>query len=334
MKKIDQYNNIITVENLLCAWEEFLRGKKKRIDVAVFQNRLMDNIFNIHHSLKEKIYAHGGYVAFKINDPKPRDIHKATVRDRLVHHLIYRAIYEYFDSKFIYDSYSCRIGKGTHRAINRFRDFGRIISKNNTHTCWVLKGDIKKFFAGIDHSVLKNILAKHIEDKDLLQLLGRIISSFSTEGKYGVGLPLGNLTSQLLVNVYMNEFDQFMKRVIKVSCYIRYADDFVLLHQDKKYLESLIPQVSKFLGTRLKLALHPDKLFIKTLASGADFLGWVHFHHHRVLRTTTKKRMFKNIKIKEAKPEMVQSYLGLLSHGNGWKLKQQIQAIRKKFEKA
>lgn len=274
MKKIDQYNTIITVENLLRAWEEFLHGKKKRNDVAIFQNRLMDNVLSIHRDLKEKTYTHGGYVAFKINDPKPRDIHKATVRDRLMHHLLYRALYEYFDSKFIYDSYSCRIDKGTHKAINRFRDFGRTVSKNNTQTCWILKGDIKKFFASIDHVVLKNILAKCIEDKDLLQLLGHIISSFSTEGRHGVGLPLGNLTSQLLVNIYMNEFDHFVKRELKAPFYIRYADDFVLLHQDKKYLESLIPQMSEFLGTRLKLALHPDKLFIKTLASGVDFLDW------------------------------------------------------------
>lgn len=326
MKKISQYNNIITVENLLRAWEEFLRGKKKRNDVAIFQNRLMDNIFSIHRDLKEKTYIHGEYVAFKINDPKPRDIHKAAVRDRLVHHLLYRALYEYFDSKFIYDSYSCRIDKGTHRAINRFRDFGKIVSKNNTLTCWVLKGDIKKFFASIDHAVLKNILAKHIKDKDLLRLLGRIISSFNTEGKHGVGLPLGNLTSQLLVNIYMNEFDHFVKRALEAPYYIRYADDFVFLHKSKKYLESLITQISEFLGTHLKLTLHPDKLFIKTLASGVDFLGWVHFPDHRVLRTTTKKRMFRNIKIKEAKPETIQSYLGLISHGNSWKLRRQIES--------
>lgn len=320
MKKIDQYNNIITVANLLRAWEEFLRGKKKRSDVAIFQNRLMDNIFNIYRDLKEKTYTHGGYVAFKINDPKPRDIHKATVRDRLVHHLLYRALYEYFDSKFIYDSYSCRIDKGTHRAINRFRNFERIVSKNNTHTCWILKGDIKKFFASIDHEVLKNILAKHIEDKNLLQLLGQIISSFNTDGKHGVGLPLGNLTSQLLVNIYMNEFDQFVKWELKAPFYIRYADDFVFLHQDKKYIESLVSQMSEFLSTHLKLTLHPDKLFIKTFASGVDFLGWVHFPDHRVLRTTTKKRMFRNIKAKDGKKETVQSYLGLLKHGNARKL--------------
>lgn len=323
MKKISQYNNIITVVKLLRAWEEFLRDKKKREDVAVFQNRLMDNIFDIHYELKEKTYAHGGYVAFKINDPKPRDIHKATVRDRLVHHLLYQELYGYFDSKFIYDSYSCRVGKGTHKAINRFLDFGKIVSKNNTRTCWVLKCDIKKFFASIDHVILKNILARHIDDGDLLELLENIISSFNTEGKQGKGLPLGNLTSQLLVNIYMNEFDQFVKHKLKAKYYIRYADDFVFLHQDKEYLESLIPQIAEFLETRLRFTLHPDKLFLKTLASGVDFLGWVHFPKYRVLRTATKRRMFKKF-LQMERPEVFASYLGLLSHGNAYKLQERL----------
>ena len=322
MKKIFQYNNIITVPDLLRAWGEFLRGKKKREDVSLFQNRLMDNVLTLHRDLKEKTYAHGGYVAFKINDPKPRDIHKATVRDRLVHHFLHRELYGYFDSKFIYDSYSCRAGKGTHKAINRFRDFGRIVSKNNTHTCWVLKCDIRKFFASIDHGILKSILARHVEDKDLLQLLGNIIDSFNTEGKYGVGLPLGNLTSQLLVNIYMNEFDQFVKYKLKAKYYIRYADDFVFLDQDRKYLEGLVPQISEFLDTRLKLTLHPNKLFLKTLASGVDFLGWVHFQKHRVLRTATKRRMFVRMESNAENKEAMISYKGMLLHGNGRKLAQ------------
>ena len=326
MKKISQYNNIITVANLLRAWEEFLRGKKKKEDVALFQNRLMDNIFDIHRDLKEKTYTHGGYVAFKINDPKPRDIHKATVRDRLVHHLLYRELYGYFDSKFIYDSYSCRKGKGTHKAINRFRDFGKIVSKNNTRPCFVLKGDIRRFFANIDHILLKTILEKHIEDKELLRLLDCIINSFNTEGKYGVGLPLGNLTSQLLVNIYMNEFDQFVKHGLKVKYYIRYADDFVFLSEDKEYLESLVPQIAEFLEAYLKLTLHPDKLFLSTLASGVDFLGWVHFQKHRVLRTATKRRMLLKIKSNLENEAVVVSYKGMLSHGNGYKLIKEIES--------
>ncbi|MDO8572741.1 MAG: reverse transcriptase/maturase family protein [bacterium] len=309
------YDDIISLENLLVSWQEFLRGKRKRKDVAEFLLNFADNLFLLRGELAAKIYTHGGYYAFKINDPKPRDIHKATVRDRLVHHAIYRTLYTYFDRKFIFDSYSCRLGKGTHRAINRFREYSGKVSSNYTNTAWVLKCDIRKFFASIDHAILKDILARHIKDGNILWLLGQVIDSFHTEGKIGIGLPLGNLTSQLLVNIYMNEFDQFMKHTTKVKHYIRYADDFVVVHGDKNYLESLIPKISEFLEVKLKLTLHPDKVFIKTFASGIDFLGWVHFTNHRVLRTTTKCRMFRRLEKRPTK-ETYESYLGLLSHGD------------------
>jgi RNA-directed DNA polymerase len=331
MKKFTKsYNNIITTENLLHAWQEFVLGKKNRVDVVAFQYRLMNNICDLHQELADKTYRHGAYHAFNISDPKPRNIHKATVRDRLLHHLLHAEMYPYFDKKFFYDSYSCRINKGTHKSMDRFRDFGRIVSKNDTRACWVLECDIRKFFANIDHTILKDMLTRYIDDADLLQLLGHIICSFSTQGRTDVGLPLGNLTSQLLVNVYMNEFDHFMKRTLKVTHYIRYADDFAILHEDPTYLASLIPQISDFLGTKLKLSLHPDKVFIKTLASGVDFLGWVHFPHHRVLRTATKRRMFANPGIYAADEAVVNSYRGLLSHGNGFHLIQKIEAYSKK----
>ena len=325
MKKYTKhYKDIITVENLLRAWKEFLSGKKNRIDVAVFQNRLMNNICDLHQELADKTYRHGAYHAFNISDPKPRNIHKATVRDRLLHHLLHAEMYPHFDRKFIHDSYSCRIGKGTHKAMDRFADFGRTVSKNDTRICWVLKCDIRKFFANIDHHILKGIIARHIEDRDLLELLDHIIGSFSTKGRSDVGLPLGNLTSQLLVNVYMNEFDHFVKRTLKVRHYIRYADDFTILHEDCDYLVKLIPQIAQFLGDRLKLSLHPDKVFVKTLGSGVDFLGWVHFPHHRVLRTATKRRIFSNPGIYAGNEAIINSYVGLLSHGNAYKLTQKI----------
>ena len=284
----------------------------------------MDNIFDLHNDLKNKTYAHGGYVAFNISDPKPRIIHKATVRDRLLHHLIYQELYEYFDSKFVHDSYSCRLGKGTHKAINKFRDFHRKVSKNNTKTCFVLKCDIRKFFANIDHEILKEILSKCLFDTDILWLLSQVIDSFSARQDLAeVGLPLGNLTSQLLVNIYMNEFDQFVKRELKVKYYIRYADDFVILQNDKIYLENVLAKMTEFLENKLKLQMHPDKVYIKTIASGVDFLGWVQFPHHRVLRTSTKKRMFKNIQ-NNPKPETIQSYLGMLRHGNTQKLQKML----------
>ncbi len=321
---IHTYDNIISLENLLLAWKEFLNGKRSRKDVQGFERNLMSNIISLRNDLASKIYKHSEYIAFNISDPKPRNIHKATVRDRLLHHAIYRILYSYFDLKFIHDSYSCRVNKGTHKAMNRFRDFSRKVSKNSTRTCWALKCDIKKFFANIDHKILKDILAKHIKDRDILWLLGTVIDSFTARQDLAeVGLPLGNLTSQLLVNVYMNEFDQFMKRELKVKYYIRYADDFVILSEDKKYLESVLIKISQFLETKLKLSLHPDKVFIKTIASGVDFLGWVHFPKHRVLRTSTKRRMWKKME-NSPKSETIQSYLGLLGHGDAYGLATEI----------
>jgi RNA-directed DNA polymerase len=315
---VHTFENIISVENLLEAWKEFLPGKRAKKDVQEFQLRLMDNLFALHDDLANSTYRHGGYEAFNISDPKSRNIHKATVRDRLLHHAIYRILYPFFDKTFIADSFSCRVNKGTHAAIDRFRAFGYEVSQNNTRTCWVLKCDIKKFFANIDHGVLVNILRQHITDDHLLNLLCNIIESFSSE-RPGVGLPLGNLTSQLFVNIYMNEFDQFAKHRLKARHYIRYADDFIILSQDRAWLESQISLIQNFLGERLRLRLHPDKLFIKTLASGVDFLGWIHFPDHRVLRTATRRRMFKRIKEHPA-PETIASYRGLLKHGNTYKI--------------
>lgn len=317
---LHEYNDITSVENLLAAWGEFAAGKRKKKDVQEFQHHLMDNILRLHRDLKAGTYAHGTYYSFKISDPKARDIHKALVHDRLVHHAIYRKLYPFFDRLFIADSYSCRLEKGTHRAMERFRAFGYKASKNNTRTCWVLKCDIRKFFASIDQKILLEILAGHVQDIQILNLFKNIIESFYSTAP-GKGLPLGNLTSQLLVNVYMNKFDQFVKHSLKEKWYIRYADDFVFFSENRKDLEGILLKVAEFLENRLKLQLHPDKVHIQTLASGVDFLGWVHFPDHRVLRTATKRRMLRNLQVEsEARTE---SYRGLLSHGNAHKLSTQ-----------
>jgi len=322
------FEQIISIDNLLLAWREFRKGKRSKADVQVFERNLMDNLISLHQELKEQTYNHGPYKHFKVNDPKPRDIHKASVRDRLIHHAIYRVLYAHFDRKFIADSYSCRLNKGTHRAMNRFRSFARKVSHNHTRTVWVLKCDIKKFFASIDHGILKQILARHISDQDTLWLLSNVIDSFHS-AKEGTGLPLGNLTSQLLVNIYMNEFDQHVKHTLKVRHYIRYADDFVVLSHDKLYLQNLFLTLHTFLNDRLKLYTHPDKCFIKTLSSGLDFLGWVHFPDHRVLRTSTKRRMLKkldlvDLEVSPPSEAVLNSYLGLLGWGNGWKLSRRV----------
>ena len=247
------------------------------------------------------------------------------MRDRLLHHALYRKLCPFFDRTFIADSYSCRLGKGTHAAMNRFRSLAYKVSRNHTRTAWVLKCDIRKFFASIDQRTLTDILARYIPDEDILWLLSRVVGSFSSgisrcHLDTKIGLPLGNLTSQLLVNIYMNEFDQFVKHRLKAGYYIRYADDFVFLSHERERLAGILPLAEAFLREKLLLHLHPDKISLRTSASGVDFLGWVHFPDHRVLRTTTKRRMVRNCAINSENENVVDSYLGFLKHGNARKL--------------
>ena len=317
IKLSHKFEDIISLENLLDAWREFLPGKRRRLDAQTFEASLMNNIFSLHYDLLYHKYESGGYKSFKISDPKPRHIHKANVRDRLLHHAIYLKLYPFFDRTFISDSYSCRFNKGTHKAIDQFQKYFFKVSRNNTRNCWVLKGDIRKFFASINHDILLNILEEHISDKDILWLLEKVVNSFEA------GLPLGNLTSQLFANIYLNKFDQFVKHKLKTKYYIRYADDFVLMSENKETLKNLIGPIKDFLSDELKLELHPNKLFLETVSSGVDFLGWVHFPDHRVLRGATRKRMFRKLKGNQ-KIESFNSYLGLLSHGNGKKLQAKV----------
>ena len=317
------YDDIISTDNLLDAWKEFLKGKQKKKDVQAFEYNLIENVSQLHAELALGTYRHGPYTHFKISDPKPRDIHKASVRDRLVHHAIHRVLYPFFDRTFVSDSYSCRLGKGTYRAMNTFRRYAYQSSKNHAKTVWVLKCDIQKFFASIDHQTLFDILRRHLSDERTIALLQNIIESFHSTA-LGKGLPLGNLTSQLLVNIYLNEFDQFAKHKLKALYYVRYSDDFVILSMDRTWLVSLLPRIQEFLRENLKLKLHPDKVSIATVGSGIDFLGWVHFPDHRVLRTSTKNRMVRTIREKRGHRATVLSYLGLLQHGNAKKLRKRV----------
>jgi retron-type reverse transcriptase len=300
------------------AWKEFLNGKRKRKDVRTFETKLADNIFCLHDSLVSGKYKHGSYFEFTIHDPKKRDIHKASVRDRLLHHAIHRKLYKFYDQIFISDSYSCRNGKGIHGALNRFKKYYWKTSRNKRRTVWVLKCDIRKFFDSIDHKILISILSKKIGDSNIIFLLQKIIDSF--EKSKGKGIPLGNLTSQLFANIYLNELDQFIKHKLRIKFYIRYADDFVFLSTDRFKLEKILPEIQNFLDEKLKLELHPNKISITTFSSGVDFLGWVNFPNHCILRAVTKRRMLKNLR-NNPKPEIVHSYLGLLSHGNTRKLR-------------
>jgi RNA-directed DNA polymerase len=318
------FEQAISLENLLLAWQEFAVEKRYKPDVARFSLKLFENIRALQADLRDGIYQHGGYYRFSICDPKPRVIHKATVRDRLLHHALYRVLYPFFEPGFSSDVYSSLKNKGAHAALYRFSHLYNRVSRNSTRTCWVLKCDIAKFFDSIDHAVLKRLLRVRIEDAKLLVLLDAVIASFSvTPGK---GLPLGNLTSQLFCNIYLGHFDAFVKHAVRAKEYIRYADDFVVLSDRRAYLESLIPQFADFLQKELTLQLHPRKVSISTVASGVDFLGWVHFPHHRVLRTKTRSRLLRHA-ANSPMQATIQSYRGLLKHGHSKQIEQQLASV-------
>lgn len=272
-------------------------------------------MFQLHHELNNKTYRHGSYTPFYVTDPKLRHIHKAKVRDRLVHHAVFRVLYPVFDKNFIFDSYSCRINKGTHRAVNRLETFARKLSQNNTRTIFVLKCDIRKFFDSVDQGMLLELIKRKV-DGDTVWLVDKIVKSFPK------GLPLGNVTSQLFANIYLNELDQFVKHELKEKYYIRYCDDFVVLGENPEYLLGIADIIDNFLKERLKLLLHPNKIIIRQYRQGIDFLGYVVLPRHRVLRTRTKKRMFRRINYKNEG-----SYLGILKHCKGYGIKKALDKL-------
>ncbi len=277
-----RYEEIVTFKNILQAWSDFVQGKRKREDVNDFALHLSDNLLDILSDLTDGSYVHGAYEEYTMYDPKKRIIHKASVRDRVVHRLVYNALYHYFDKRYIYDSYSCRIGKGTHKAYVRFRHFVNAMSRNYTKPCYVLKFDIRKCFESIDAVVLKHMLRKYIEDEKLLRIICIVIDSFPK------GLPLGNLTSQLFINIYLHELDWYAKHTLKCNCYLRYADDVIITSHDKENLEKLYLDIEFFLCHELHLVTH--KKVIRSIYSGIDVLGVVFFATYGRLRRSTEKR--------------------------------------------
>ena len=335
----DLYWLIISPSALFRAWNVFRLDKRNKLDVMNFELNLEKNIFDLYRDLKNGIYKHGPYKGFWIHDPKLRRIHKSTVRDRVLHHAIFSILNSIFEPTFISNSFSCRIGKGTHKGMKKVADMLRIVSKNNTKQCYALKCDIRKFFDSVDHDILIEILDRKIKDEKAMNLLKEIIESFAASKPNLFerrGIPIGNLTSQIFANIYMNEFDQFAKHVLKIKYYARYTDDFIVVSIDKVYLENLIAEMQEFLREKLCLELHPRKVTITKHIRGIDFLGYVILPEHIKLRTKTKRKIPKKIKemverYKKGKISELtlhssfQSYLGVLSHANAYKLSQEIQ---------
>ena len=297
-----------------------------------FEFNLESNIFKLYRDLEARKYRHGQYSGFYICDPKVRRIHKASVRDRIVHHAVFRIVSTVFEPTFIQISFSCRLGKGNHRGVLVLEKMLRKVSQNNTQPCYVLKCDVKKFFDTVDHDILIALIEQRVKDEDAQWLIREIIGSYTSRPKKldRKGIPIGNLTSQLFANVYMNELDQFIKHKLKVKYYARYTDDFVIVANTKAELEGYLPRIEKFLSDQLCLSLHPDKISILPYHRGIDFLGHVLFPHHKLLRTKTKRRIFRDLEKKtntynnagiseETLHQSLQSYVGLLTHVNAHK---------------
>jgi len=305
------YKKLCSKENIFLAYEKARKGKRKKESVIEFEKNLKENLLALQKELIWQTYNPKPLKSFTIRDPKTRKIHASAFIDRIVHHAIINVLEPIFEKVFIYDSYASRKDKGTHKAVERFKGYIRKISKNgrvvknalnnNMIEGYVLKADIKHYFEEVNHEILMNILKKKINDEKALLLIDKILKNFGSK-VLGKGMPLGNLTSQFFANVYLNELDYFVKHELKSKYYIRYVDDFVILHRNKKRLNYFKKRIKEFLERKLKLKLHPEKSQILALRNGIAFLGYRIFYHYSLLNKKNIKLITKKVLVfKEGK---------------------------------
>lgn len=335
---LNEFEQLISPEHLYNCWYQFKRGKKKRKDIQQFERHLDTHIFHLHDDLKQGTYRHGPYSVFYVFDPKERKISKASVRDRLVHHVIHGYVSQQYDPIFIHHSMASRIGKGTHQGVWNLRRMISRVSQNGRRPCWALKMDVARFFDTVSHAILKQQLTNHIHDPNIREVLMQIIDSFQHDIRSGigpVGLPIGNITSQILSNVYLHPFDLFVKHELKHAHYIRYCDDWIMVSSNRESLYALIKPIQTWMWSQLKLTLHPKKVTIRKMSEGIDFLGYITFPKYRLLRSATRRRMQRRLKQAsdryycedmdaDAMNQCLKSYLGLLSHADQYALSMQL----------
>lgn len=284
------FEKIISFENIFLATKKAQKGKRMKLSTARFNFESEKEILNLQAELKSQTYKPGAYRHFYVNDPKRRMISAAPYRDRVVHHAFCNIVEPLFDKTFIYDSYACRIEKGTHRALDRAQEFLRMNK-------YVLQCDIRKYFPSIDHQVLLSIIAKKIKDEKVLWLAELIIKSVaSDEWRVESGLPIGNLTSQFFANLYLNELDYFVKFDLREKYYLRYMDDFLIFGNEKERLHRLKDEMGDFLEKNLCLNLHPKKSVVLLAKLGVNFCGFRIFKYYRRLRKGNIKLFVRRMK--------------------------------------
>lgn len=358
------------IKDLFKAYYCARKNKRNSKSALSFEMNFESKLFELFREIKERRYEVSPNTCFIVFKPVKREIFAGDFRDRIVHHLLYNYLSPIFERYFIFDSYSCRIGKGTFLGVKRADYFIRSGSGNYKKDAYILKLDIQGYFMSIDRKILYYKVIEIIDryeknnklnfDKKLIiYLLKKVIfndpikncivkgsksdwaglpkskSLFYSE--VGKGLPIGNLTSQLFSNVYLNDFDYFVKHKLKIRYYGRYVDDFILIHNNKEYLKKIIPEIRDFLKDNFGLILHPKKIYFQHYYLGVKFLGTVIKPYRIYIGSRTKGNFYKKIywwkdyikkregKIKKEEIEkfaaVVNSYLGGMKHCKAYKLR-------------
>ncbi|MBY0398928.1 reverse transcriptase/maturase family protein [Myxococcota bacterium] len=334
---------VVAFENLHRSVYQVLRGKRGRASAGELFARLEGELFALQRALVEKSYRPGDYQTFWIFEPKRRLISAAPLLDRVVHHALVGVLEPHFERRFIFHSYACRRGKGTHRALEEFVRRGRV-------SRFVLKMDVAKFFPSIDHEILKQIVRRTVKDPDVLWLVDTIIDGSNpqepTAGYFAGddlfsplsrrrGIPIGNLTSQFLANVYLNELDHFVTDRLGHGAYLRYVDDFCVFGDDKSALRNMRESIRGFLGDRLRLKLNERKSRLRRISEGVEFLGFVVSSEQIRLNQTAirrhRRRMRRHRTWVEAgrltqaeAARSLEAWAAHAAHGTTWRLRQRI----------
>lgn len=314
------YIELFSLNNIFDAWSKFRWGKTSKSDIMDFEMHLEDNLFRLYEDLQNFSYHHSSYTHFQIFDNKKRDIYKAEVRDRVIHQIIYDYLLLIFEPEFIVDSYSSRLGRGQYKAINSFRYFIKLVEGDNK-SCFVLKCDVRKYFDNIDQNILLDVIKKKIPCDQTFTIVKEIIRSYVFSGS-GKGIPLGNITSQIFANIYLNILDQYIKKELKCRFYVRYNDDFVIVGQSQERLQEIRDKIRFFAKEKLFLEIPIEKTSLRKISWGVDFLGFTILSKSLLLRNKTKNKIYNKIDWQN-----IHSYFGILKHCNSYNLKRKLLSI-------
>lgn len=337
------WEQVIAFDNLLLAWKKARKGKRSRPDVVNFGLNVEAELFRLQDELRAQTYKPGQYRLFTIYERKPRQISVAPFRDRVVHHALMNVVEPLIDRRFIFDSFACRKNKGVHLAVSRYQQWSK-------RYAYALKLDVSRYFPNIDHAILKQQISALVKDPKVLSLFETIVDGspdydeefihyfkgddLLTPLERRKGLPIGNLTSQFLANLYLNGLDHFIKQDLRAKAYLRYVDDLILMSDDKQQLHKWCTEISAYLA-RLRLVLHPRKVNIFRVYEGVDVLGYRVFPTYRLLRNDNGFRFARRLRQfadDYAKHKVswddfnpsVQSWIGHASQADTWGLRESI----------